>query len=165
MFRTGMSQQEMFKQFLDRDCRDQMPALQFPSDWRVKIIPPFGGVLIRFTVEGPRDWISVYLDACEALGSMGEPYWEMYPNPEGDAERFLLNETTELFAAIQRALDAQNQPSTRILQIDEKWSILYDAAQNDKPIEWLRYGAPHSEWCGNNADFALFHALLAEKEK
>lgn len=163
-FPTGMSQQEMFQQFLERGCRDQMPALQFPADWQVKIIPPFGGALIRFTVEGPKDWISIYLDACDALGCVGQAYWEMYPNAEGDAERFLLNETDELFAAIQRALDAQNEPSTSILQIDEKWSIRYEA-DTKEPIEWAWEKESCSPWYKSEAHDALFHALLAEKEK
>lgn len=54
----------------------------------------------------------------------------------------------------------------KVLRIDEKWSISYDPAHNDRPLSWLRYGQPWSaepEWAENNAVTALFYALLEER--
>ena len=48
----------------------------------------------------------------------------------------------------------------RILKVDEKWSVEYDPANNDRPIRWWRHSEPHSEFDGNNAVTAMFYALL-----
>jgi hypothetical protein len=47
-----------------------------------------------------------------------------------------------------------------ILKVDDKWSIEYDPKNNDAPDMWLRYGEKHSQWEGNNAQLAMFYALL-----
>lgn len=47
------------------------------------------------------------------------------------------------------------------LKVDEKWSILYDPNDNDRPKAWLRYENFHSEWKENNPNLAMFYALLA----
>jgi hypothetical protein len=80
---------------------NKIPQLQFPADWKIRIWPPFGGALIRFQVN---DKISVYLDVKDNLGSLGMPYWEIYPTVDGETERFLMNETDELIEGIKRAL-------------------------------------------------------------
>lgn len=80
----------------------QIPFLSFPEGWKVKIIPPFTGATIRFAVMNDAEdhTISVYCDFDDNLGVVGEPYWEMYPDLEGDTQRFMLNEIDELIAAI-----------------------------------------------------------------
>jgi hypothetical protein len=45
------------------------------------------------------------------------------------------------------------------LQVDEKWSIAYDSANNDRPVSWLRYNTLHSRFDESNAVVALFYAL------
>lgn len=50
------------------------------------------------------------------------------------------------------------------LKVDEKWSIVYDTENNDRPTDWLRYGVVHSPWDENNATTALFYALLKERQ-
>jgi len=58
---------------------EEIPAISFKEEWKVKIIPPFAGAIARFHVgNGDRD-VSVYLDCCNKLGYFGEPYWEIYP--------------------------------------------------------------------------------------
>lgn len=84
-----------------REWAEQLPSLSFP--FPVRIVPPYAGALIRFWA-GPNGEVSVYLDAFEKLGHMGEPYWELYPNEEGDTERFLLSETSALIARIEALL-------------------------------------------------------------
>jgi hypothetical protein len=54
----------------------------------------------------------------------------------------------------------------KVLQIDEKWSVEYDSAQNDRPTAVLRHGEPHTvgtdSW--NNDSVAMFYALLQHVE-
>ena len=80
---------------------EEIPELQFPSSWKVKIIPPFGGAIVRFRIN---DKISVYLDCYDALGFMGEPYWEIYPYCD-DIWRCPMNNTDDLIAHIDEALE------------------------------------------------------------
>jgi len=79
---------------------EEIPELQFPSSWNVKIIPPFGGAMVRFIIN---EKISVYLDCYDALGFMGEPYWEIYPYCD-DTWRCPMNDTDDLIAHIDEAL-------------------------------------------------------------
>lgn len=87
------------------DWAYRLPALQFPAEWNVVIVPPFGGALIRFHVlRSGNESISVYLDVEDNLGSVGEPYWELYPNDEGGCSRHLMDETDALLAEIASLL-------------------------------------------------------------
>ena len=94
----------------DEDWRkwiEKIPALNFKEDWDVKVIPPFGGAIARVMIVkkgNPEKHVSVYLDCYDALGCMGEPYWEMYPY-EGDTYRALLNNTDDLIEKITEVLD------------------------------------------------------------
>jgi len=80
--------------------RDKIPQIQFPNDWKVRIIPPLARAVIRFHVND----ISIYLDCYDNLGCVGEPYWEIYPAADGDCERFLMADVTGLLDGIKRAL-------------------------------------------------------------
>lgn len=49
----------------------------------------------------------------------------------------------------------------KILEVDEKWSVVYDPTNNDTPVRVTRYGEPAGdarEW--NNFQVAMFYALL-----
>ncbi len=85
----------------------EMPALKFPKRWRVQIIPPFGGAVVRFVIYGPRnkgkDQVSVYFDAYEQLGYYGEPHWEAYPINNNN-ERWAMRDWPKMFLAIDRQL-------------------------------------------------------------
>lgn len=83
---------------------DKIPHLQFKEDWKVKVIPPFGGAIARFLVEKGGNRVSVYLDCYGILGAVDEPYWEVYPY-EGDVYRVLMNDTDELMKVIAEVLD------------------------------------------------------------
>jgi hypothetical protein len=76
--------------------KNEIPILQFDPSWKVRIIPPFGHAVVRFTVE-PN--ISVYLDCYGELGWMDQPYWEAYNGEETD--RFYLDQTQELLEYIR----------------------------------------------------------------
>lgn len=53
----------------------------------------------------------------------------------------------------------------RVLKIDEKWSIEYDEANNDRPVQWLRHGEPNAPFDEPNSTVALFYALLSLYER
>jgi hypothetical protein len=108
-----------------------IPPLEFPPGWKVRIVPPCTGALVRFKVLHRTGDISVYLDGYGDLGHYGtkeeggqewvknilqgqeppdtdaEPYWEIYP-VEGDTHRCGLQQTEELIRVIQEELDRQN---------------------------------------------------------
>lgn len=87
-----------------REWVTQIPSLSFPSDWQVKVIPPFSGAMVRFQITTKAGgWTSVYLDCFDQLGFVGEPYWEVYPY-DGDTYRCMMNETTKLLRAIKHSL-------------------------------------------------------------
>jgi hypothetical protein len=94
--------------FEARKWCDLIPPLEFPSTWKIKMVPPFGGALARFCVVTEFGKVSVYLDAYDQLGCMdNKPYWEIYPgsNEYGDPDRFQMNETTELIDGIKKSID------------------------------------------------------------
>ena len=92
-----------------REWCNKIPALKFDSDWDVKIIPPFGGALARFTVRKGDKHVSVYFDAYSALGAMYDeagdpiPYYEVF-NGE-DTPRYYLNEADEMMEYIRSVLN------------------------------------------------------------
>ena len=88
-----------------REWSDKIPALKFPPDWEVKIIPPFAGAIVRFTVEGLVYNVSVYLDVYDRLGCYGKPYWEVYPYRDG-CGRCDMENTVELLEMITETLSA-----------------------------------------------------------
>ena len=92
----------------------EVPSFQFPVDWIITIIPPFGGATVRFKVtrEDTENSISVYLDCQDRLGCVGEPYWEIYPC-KGDTERFLMNDTKQLLEGIDLALGNKRRKLTK----------------------------------------------------
>lgn len=89
-----------------RDICKKIPPLNFKKEWDVKIIPPFGGALARFTIDYNGKHISVYLDWYGRLGCMDEPYWELYPY-EKDTKRYCLEETGELMKDIETVLEKE----------------------------------------------------------
>jgi len=88
-----------------REWQWKIPHVAFRPEWDVRAIPPFAGAIIRYLVRHNDLTVSIYLDAYDFLGAMGAPYWEMLPNINGEFERFLLNETTELVAAVAKSLE------------------------------------------------------------
>ena len=91
-----------------RSLVDELPYLRFPETAEVRVIPPFAGAACRFQIrlrksKTPANSISVYLDAQDALGFMGKPYWEIYPYKE-DTRRFILGEEKDMVNTIMREL-------------------------------------------------------------
>lgn len=84
-----------------REWIEKIPDINFPSDWSVRIIPPYAGALVRFIAFKNNKRISVYLDVNNTLGYMDGPYWEAYPI-NGDTSRFMLNDVENLISAIDQ---------------------------------------------------------------
>ena len=90
-----------------RGLIEKIPHLSFDSKWKVKIIPPFGGVMARFQIEYKNKYLSIYLDFTNACGYSAEgPYWEIYP-VDNDIERFLLNEHEEMMVKIKEIMEGK----------------------------------------------------------
>ena len=83
---------------------DKIPAIQFDADWQVKVIPPCGGVMVRFLILKGGKQASIYLDCYDVLGCVGHPYWEVYP-VAGDVGRCDIDDIEQLLVLIRRALE------------------------------------------------------------
>ena len=90
--------------------RQEIPYMDFHSDWLVRAIPPFHTGVIRYNIkhkEIPDSHVSIYLDCYDRAGCMGmQPYWELYPH-DGDCFRCLMNETDDLIKAIHESFEQQ----------------------------------------------------------
>lgn len=51
------------------------------------------------------------------------------------------------------------------LQIDDKWAIMYNPNENDRPMYWSRYGNLHSVFIRNDAVTAMFYVLLKKQQE
>ena len=63
------------------DHHNSMDYIPLREGYQFKVIPPFGGALMRFKIlhkSSNRDF-SIYFDAHDALGVVGYPYFEVYP--------------------------------------------------------------------------------------
>lgn len=97
-------------------CRD-MPELTFRPDWKVKVIPPFGGAIIRFYVTKGDRYVSVYLDAFGRLGAVEYPYFEAYPIGD-DCRRYSVDDVGSMMDDISKELDAveyDDEPNETVL--------------------------------------------------
>ena len=89
-----LKRKEQWDQWMD------IPKLKLRPEWDLQMVPPFGGMMARFWVFDGEQRVSVYFDVYDRAGSVGVPYWEIYPDADGDCSRFLAKETSELTEAI-----------------------------------------------------------------
>ena len=91
-----------------QECRKwatKIPPLHFEKEWDVKIIPPFGGALIRFAIDYNGKHISVYFDGFSKLGWMYDgndnpvPYFEVNYYSR-DVRRYLMDESEQMMKDI-----------------------------------------------------------------
>lgn len=82
----------------------ELPKFKFEPGWEIKIIPPFGQAIIRFTIDYNGKHISVYFDAYDELGIVGHPYWEYYDGT--DCHRYLLRDEEEMMNDIKEYLES-----------------------------------------------------------
>lgn len=105
-----------FEKFdLSRECErvfewdkwaKQIPFIEFPEGWKIKVIPPFAGAVCRFRVSAGRFEFSVYLDCYDLLGCYGSPYWEVY-EINGDVFRCGIDDFDEAIEAIKREISGE----------------------------------------------------------
>lgn len=93
----------------------RLPWIQFPADWKVKVIPPFGDAVVRFLVTLPDGKEkSVYHDSRASLGMhFGDgdeliPYWEVYP-VNGDIGRCGTDEVELLLEMIAEGSEEKEE--------------------------------------------------------
>jgi len=82
---------------------EHIPTFTFPVEWKIKIVPPFGGAVIRFYVYFNDMVVSVYLDCEDNLGYENQPYFEAYRTDERESEpvRVLLKDSDNLIPTIK----------------------------------------------------------------
>ena len=91
--------------------RDQIPYISFPVGWKVKMVPPFAGAVVRFSVKHPEveEDISVYLDCYDMLGIYSNrprtPYWEIFPYFE-DTARCRMEDTDKLIRLLSESFES-----------------------------------------------------------
>jgi hypothetical protein len=87
----------------------EIPFIDFPEEYSIQAIPPFGGAVARFVVKHKElnRTISVYLDCYDQLGIFGEPYWEMYPY-EDDIYRTEMANIDDLLLHIKEEFERDN---------------------------------------------------------
>ena len=111
MLHRSMLSQKMRETFEWDKWRKEIPYINFPANFLVKITPPVTNAVIRFRVADKsapeKGDISVYLDCYDALGYFGAPYWEIYPNKEGDTERYAMNDVDGLIDGLREALETK----------------------------------------------------------
>ena len=96
-----------------QECRKWgsiIPALHFEKEWDVKIIPPFGGAVIRFCIGYNDKHVSVYFDGYSELGLMYDdegnpiPYFEYYDGE--DCHRYYIDGSEEMMSDIKNFLES-----------------------------------------------------------
>ena len=97
-----------------QECRGwgaRIPALHFEKEWDVKIIPPFGGAVIRFYISHNNKNVSVYFDGYSELGYVVDendkpiPYFEYYDGEE--CYRYYIDESEQMMADIKNFLESE----------------------------------------------------------
>ena len=92
-----------------RKWEKEIPTLHFEKEWDVKIIPPFAGAIIRFTIDYNGKHISVYFDGYSELGYMVDengnpiPYFEYFDGE--DCHRYHMNEAELMMEDIKDFLN------------------------------------------------------------
>lgn len=93
-----------------RKWAKELPYLHFKQEWNVKIIPPFGGAIIRFCIDYNGKHASVYFDGYSELGYMCDendepiPYFEFYDGD--DCYRYYMNESEKMMEDIEKFLES-----------------------------------------------------------
>ena len=103
--------------------RFKIPYLTFPSDWQIKITPPYTGAMVRFTVKKGDANVSVFLDCYDRLDDYGKPYWSVYPH-EADEFKCDMEDTDTLLKAISESIKFQSDNFQNEKQIRASYEAL-----------------------------------------
>lgn len=103
---------EREQNFFDWEKNGLLPSFNFKEKWNVKIRPPFGGAIIRFSIEYQNRWVSVYFDINCSLGLVRDPetddpipYFECFNGL--NYFRYFLNEVDEMKKDIEEFLEGK----------------------------------------------------------
>jgi len=105
--RRSAAAREFTEAFEGDKWSKDIPFIRFPRGYEVKVIPTFGGALVRFLVKKKDSdkKISVYLDCYEMLGLWSKPHWEIYPDRDGNNTRYAMEDVDALLGGIALALE------------------------------------------------------------
>jgi hypothetical protein len=92
-----------------RKWTKEIPFIEFPKKYKIKIIPPFGGAIVRFIIKNNKNEVSVYLDCYNNVGYWDGPYWEIYPNKDSEEERYDMNDIEGLLKGIELSLKSKKK--------------------------------------------------------
>jgi len=86
----------------------QIPYLKIPEKCKIKVIPPYNGVLVRFSIKKDNKIIDIVLDYEDKL-KYSNPYYTLQFSIEHDefpreGQIFYLNEVDEMFEVINEFL-------------------------------------------------------------
>ncbi len=102
--RAKLEERERWQEIVEK-----MPYFELREGWQIAVIPPTVGAVARFRIKQDKGHVSIYADWYEKLGYFGQPHWEIYPNKEGDNERFAINDTVDMIEAVALSLAEQNK--------------------------------------------------------
>jgi hypothetical protein len=81
-----------------------IPAIQFPPSWKVSVMPPRHGAIVRFRVSNGRREVDVAADFFSRLCDKTEPYWQVTPGKDDWFDLYPLDDTDDLIAGIKVAM-------------------------------------------------------------
>lgn len=89
----------------------ELPFMEIPAGFKIKVVPPFHGAVVRFWIQkvgsvDMQDSVSVYFDSANVLGWMEHPYWEAYPI-DGECQRYFVGEEEKMIADIVKELNRE----------------------------------------------------------
>lgn len=83
-----------------------------PDDIEVHVIYPSCRAHARvvFYEKGnKKNRISTYLDTIDALGIMGRPYFELYPNHDNDCTRYYIDEQEQMYKDVIELIQSRRK--------------------------------------------------------
>lgn len=92
----------------DKKYLEEIPPINFPSNWSVKIIPPMHGSVSRFWIYDEKgEHVSISLDGYRFINKE-PPSWECYPI-NGTFFKCNLQQTKKLIREIQKEFERRKQ--------------------------------------------------------
>lgn len=79
-----------------------LPRIALPADIAMQMMPATVGAMARIVLWKGDQRLSIYFDTLDRLGFVGQPYYELYPNLDGDTSRYLVGEEDQMAAEIAR---------------------------------------------------------------
>jgi hypothetical protein len=89
----------------------KLPVFHFKQEWNVRIIPPFQGAIIRFTIKYNGKRVSVYFDGYSRLGQMHDSNYKPIPYFQCTYEKdsikyYYLDESENMMKDIETFLES-----------------------------------------------------------